>query len=618
MKNRKEIIKIGCLIGSIFLLLSNGRGESTLQSIKKGGEGIRTWAVLYFDEEPVWAGVSQSEENKLTLFFAGNSGELNGSITSLNPANDRRIVINQLSESPAVFGADIICNGNIPLVILKNEGHMVIALNDLSLLNEKLTEPSQALMITPCRLIGVTPDIQDDQMVTSIRFDGNYEWKGYIRPSNKSAALLIEGAQLGNMEDQYLIEEGPLQNVRFISDSSKPYEMKVLLFFSIFSHFTIARKPQSLFIQTPYTDVKTSPQIVQAEVMLPAVSTDQQKTEIKLMPIEENDETALQKMIDEMIQSDAEQKKEEEPAIEQETVDESGSRVELEEWGGISDEMASIVGEIEKAESGSNTSSIPENQAQKAVIQASPVVEEEASAIPWNQEVSFRFQETPIKDVLRLIATSNNINIVIGEDVKGNVTMNLEGVTLKQALEKVIYMHNSEYIVDEDIIIVKSMDVKYKGGMITKVYHLKYADAKNIAVVIRRIVTNDTLVQVFYPEFLAFQNEEKISAYETQGSSGGMGGTMGGGAGTVMEAGMNRMMNNPEAIQGIRRSSILVVTDRPDKIREVDKVIQELDKVPVQFIIESKLVELRPSYNKDLGIDWDGALGLLWNKEATS
>jgi type II secretory pathway component GspD/PulD (secretin) len=217
-----------------------------------------------------------------------------------------------------------------------------------------------------------------------------------------------------------------------------------------------------------------------------------------------------------------------------------------------------------------------------------PAVEEdeEKEGIPWDRKVSFKFHSTPIKSALRLLASSNNLNMVIGEGIEGAVTMNLESVTLKKALEMILHTHNCEYIVDDNIISIKPVGIAFTGGRITKVYRLKYADAVNVARVIRNIVTNDTLVEVFHPEFLNF-----------------------------LEAGKNRRDMNRVTVQGIRRTSTLVVTDRPEKIQEVDIIIAELDRPPVQIMIESKLVELSPNYTDKLGIDWDKTLTTqLWDQ----
>jgi type II secretory pathway component GspD/PulD (secretin) len=111
--------------------------------------------------------------------------------------------------------------------------------------------------------------------------------------------------------------------------------------------------------------------------------------------------------------------------------------------------------------------------------------------------------------------------------------------------------------------MVKPVSVVFAGGRQTKVYRLQYADATNVAEVLKQVVSNDSLVRVFHSEFLDFA-----------------------------ESGKNRKESNKVGVQGIRRSSVIVVTDRPEKIKEVDVIIEDLDTPPYQIMIESKLVEL--------------------------
>jgi general secretion pathway protein D len=101
------------------------------------------------------------------------------------------------------------------------------------------------------------------------------------------------------------------------------------------------------------------------------------------------------------------------------------------------------------------------------------------------------------------------------------------------------------------------------------------------------MVQDTSNVQVFHPEFLSFS-----------------------------DAGKNRKKANEVAVQGIRRSSTLVVSDRPEKIRQVDRVIAELDSPPVQILIESKLVEMAPVEANQIGVNWDKTLttALQWQQ----
>jgi len=234
----------------------------------------------------------------------------------------------------------------------------------------------------------------------------------------------------------------------------------------------------------------------------------------------------------------------------------------------------------------SNVKSVVNSQDQKPAKKQQQTTARKPG-IPWDMKVSFRFNDTPIKDALRIIARAAGLNMVVGEGVEGKVTMNLENVSLRQTLNKIVHTHDCDYLVDNGIITIKPTNIAYSGGRITKVYYLKYADANNILPIVKQIVSADSLVHVFHREFLFFD-----------------------------EAGKNRMKKNEVAIQGIRRASMFVVTDRPEVIRQIDSVIEEIDKEPVQFVIRAKLIETAPSTNNQLGINWDKTLttALQWQE----
>lgn len=58
-----------------------------------------------------------------------------------------------------------------------------------------------------------------------------------------------------------------------------------------------------------------------------------------------------------------------------------------------------------------------------------------------DKKLSFQFQKIDIRVLLQLIAKNSGRNFIIGDAVKGNVTLSLEGVTWRQALDIVLKTH---------------------------------------------------------------------------------------------------------------------------------------------------------------------------------
>lgn len=544
----RRLGKIGLfLLWEIFFLTSNSWGQANLISVKKGRNGNKSWAVLSFDEKAIWVGISQLGEKKLSLYFLGSSGDLGGSTISLDPVSNGKISIKQMGRSPSIFRSDIVYDGRVPLAVLKKGKNIVVAFNDERMLEGKMATWDEDVSATPGRLVNVAPSIEGNRVMTSFWFDGRYDWVGYVRPSKDAAALLIRGAEIITEDNDFSFEESPLRSVRLYSEKGEVPSLKAVMFFETASSFSVVRKPRSIVVQTPYTLKKAVYQIDKASV-LPTVSVFDKKRDEAIIEewLAEDLEVREQPEMTEMV----------EPKVETPQPD-SVKRADLFEEEGRLEEKKLMEGSVDEAKT----------------------VEEKDDGIPWNDTVGFRFSSTPIRDALRTIAISSGLNMVIGDGVEGLVTMNLQGVTLRQALDKIVYTNDCEYIVDAGILTVKPVKEVYSGGRITKVYRLKYADAGNLAKVLSQVVTSDSLVKVFYPEFLNF-----------------------------LDAGKNRMTSNRVAVQGIRRSSVLVVTDRPEKIREVDQIVRDLDTPPVQIMIESKLVEMAPLKRSELGINWDKTL----------
>ena len=619
MRLRKRL-NIGLYwLWGLFVLASNSWGEVTLTSIKKGGEGGKSWAILTFNDHVPWIGVSQSNTNKLTLYFRGNAGDLNNSTLSIEPSLNRSIVIRQVSRNPLVFRAEIFYDENIPLAVLKNNENIVVALNDKKFLNGQSSTYYKGASTSPGSLVNVAPEVQGNQVMTSFDFDGSYDLCGYIRPSNNMAALLFRGGTIGVPDTDFSFDVGSLKRVRFFPEEGGGLGFKAVMSFETVSSFNLIHNPSSLIVQTSYRGETGEQEVIRTEeaAAVPEVIISEEKVE------EESEGMSLNDIVREIEgeMQDIDGQRTEAPV--EATVDNNGVNLDLppvqdetvaednlsqfiaaekqeedrpKEVGQIVTDQTGIE-EIVESQTG-ESQAVESQTGESRPIVSRPIVRETISEpqvqevqeepfIPWDEEVSFQFINQPIVNVLRLIAGANELNMVIDEGVEGSITMDLKRVTLRRALERILHTHNCEYIVDYDIITVKPVRTVYTGGIITKVYRLKYADAENVAKVIKQVVSGDSLVQVFHPEFLSYT-----------------------------EAGKNRMDKNKVAIQGIRRSSTLVVTDRPEKIREVDRVIRELDRPPVQIIIESKLIELAPVNSNELGINWDKTINtMLWGQK---
>ncbi len=210
-----------------------------------------------------------------------------------------------------------------------------------------------------------------------------------------------------------------------------------------------------------------------------------------------------------------------------------------------------------------------------------------------NKKISMDYREADLPNILRLLAQQNNVNIVAGSDVTGNITISLRNVTLREALDNILFANGYDYILDGNVILVKLKEQFIASKSQTKIYRLKYIDAENLKSVIKDMVSDDAKIHVLVPDFFT----------SVQASQGGIDNDKGKGPLASLTGGGSGIKSKEK-----KRSSILVVTESPGVIRKIDDIIAKLDVAAPQILIEAKLVELSPIDKSNLGIDWDKSI----------
>jgi type IV pilus assembly protein PilQ len=167
---------------------------------------------------------------------------------------------------------------------------------------------------------------------------------------------------------------------------------------------------------------------------------------------------------------------------------------------------------------------------------------------------SLEFREVDIKDILRQLAKQYNLNIVFSESVKGLVTVQLNNVSIDQALDSVITVNGFAYTKKENVYKVTTMEEAEREGKQTKLFRLNNAEAVKL---------KDTLAKVLT-------------------SSG--------------------------SIEADSRSNSIVVTDSLSVLSKIEGMIPSLDETTPQVLIEAKLIETSLTNTEKLGIDWSTTL----------
>jgi type IV pilus assembly protein PilQ len=117
------------------------------------------------------------------------------------------------------------------------------------------------------------------------------------------------------------------------------------------------------------------------------------------------------------------------------------------------------------------------------------------------KRVSLDFQDADIENVLRLLADVSGLNIVIGQEVQGKVTIKLINVPWDQALDIILKMNNLGQIREGNIIRIASLaniarqqaeeaaakEAKVKAeDLVTRILPVNYAKAEDLAEPLRK------------------------------------------------------------------------------------------------------------------------------------
>jgi type IV pilus assembly protein PilQ len=205
--------------------------------------------------------------------------------------------------------------------------------------------------------------------------------------------------------------------------------------------------------------------------------------------------------------------------------------------------------------------------------------------------VTLDFKEADIRNVLKIISYKAGVNIVYTPEVIGNITIRLVDVPWEKALDVIVRTNGFGYDRIGNIITVapiekltslkkQELELAQVQPTITEVFDLKYIDAQDAKKAIE-------------PQL---SPRGKITILEMTGQAGWeFGGETLGKRKRVTEEKMNR-------------SKILIISDIAPAIDKIKAVVEQIDVLPRQVLIETRIMEVSRDRLKDIGFDYGTGL----------
>lgn len=260
-----------------------------------------------------------------------------------------------------------------------------------------------------------------------------------------------------------------------------------------------------------------------------------------------------------------------------------------------------------------------------------PPTPDQEVAIDLDKKISLDLRDIDILDVLKFLAIKANLNIVGGKNISGTVTLLLNNITVKDALEIILSINRLAYTMKGNIVQVMSEEEyralfgkQFYDRRQTKIIRLRYASAKNVGAMLEnvksaigRLVYDDstgTIVVMDTPEKI--EEMEKVIRHEELPTVTRI-------APTKTEVFSLQYAKAPSVLEKVtplltanvgkayidERTNKLVVSDLPHKLQELSGVVEAFDTKTREVFIEAKIIQIELKNDFKAGVDWNTLSG---------
>jgi len=195
--------------------------------------------------------------------------------------------------------------------------------------------------------------------------------------------------------------------------------------------------------------------------------------------------------------------------------------------------------------------------------------------------VTFNFQDIPVRQVLQLIAQESNLNIVAADSVGGNLTLRLDQVPWDQALDIVLRAKGLDKRKDGNVVWVAPQAE-------IAAYEKALADARIANEQAAPLITEYIQINYGKAEDIAKLLTEESKTNQQQGGQ--------------QDGQQQRgFLSQRGSVSFDPRTNTLLLNDTAEKIVEIKKLIQLLDRPVDQVLIEARIVIANEDFARELG-----------------
>ena len=202
------------------------------------------------------------------------------------------------------------------------------------------------------------------------------------------------------------------------------------------------------------------------------------------------------------------------------------------------------------------------------ILSFGAVTAENQTFVKSGEKISMELEDVSLPLVLNMIAKEYNLNLVLSDDVNGNISLRLEDVDLVTALEALLYPNNYNYYIKNNVVIIKSNEADALGELSSAVVTLKYSDP---------MLVKNALESIKSPK-------GKLIILDKTGSPGS----------SVIEYSANRIF----------------ISDYPAVLEKLLEAVAQIDIEERVISIAVKIIETKVDHNLKVGLSWPTQLNV--------
>jgi type II secretory pathway component GspD/PulD (secretin) len=237
------------------------------------------------------------------------------------------------------------------------------------------------------------------------------------------------------------------------------------------------------------------------------------------------------------------------------------------------------------------------------------------------RKITLDVRDMNIVDILKFLALKGDFNVVISPTVEGKTTVLLHNVGIKDALDIVIISNRLAYHLENDIVQVMTSaefegiyGKKFSDKTEVAVVHLQYSKPSYVLAALDNIKTN-------VGKIIIDEDTGSVVLIDTPQSIEAMKSAIGqlekpletlvyalkyAKADVIAEKLRSRI--DAKAVGSItadERTNQLMVRVFPERRKEVEKIVTELDSPTKEVLIVARILQVVMKPNYDVGVDWN-------------